>query len=102
MCLRDRDCRGCGSPPVERRLLPFLVCLALGRGVVSQGCKGSKSSEASGRLNSVESPSQDAGSTNTILRLHWIGKRELTSQSRATNLMALWNRLPSQRLEEQT
>ena len=70
-------------------------------GVLACGCSKTDSSSVDKSAPARNSEST-AGAGELIAKLHWLGKRNLSSESSVTNLMAIWSSPESARLEAQT
>lgn len=92
---------------IHRAFVSGGLVLALIGALLLAGCgKSDAPSADGGKAGSPASPStihsQPSTSPAPVLRLHWLGKKRLASESNATNFLALWNLPESVKLEAQT
>lgn len=90
---------GLFSGKTQRMILRGLVGLLLALlAFCGSGCEKSAPKSNSTRENA--SPTGDI--SNSIVRLHWIGKKRIAEDTNAAELIAIWNLPESVRLETQT
>lgn len=77
--------------------LRFIAVLVLPLFVLT-GCDKPKSDSSGSRPSTLDS----RPAISPAIRLHWIGKRRLATESNATNLVSIWNMPESYQLERQT
>ena len=86
-----------GTSPAKFHF-PFLALLAFLLALANAGCDKSAPSKTPPALTAPA----PVGPADTILRLHWLGKKRLSTETNAAGFMKIWNQPESARLEAQT
>jgi hypothetical protein len=83
----------------------FFVSVCLGFALICALCAGCGKSEprpVAENSSFASSTTNSHPSTSPILRLHWLGKKQIATDHEATNFIAIWNLPESLKLEAQT
>jgi len=68
--------------------------------VLAAGCSKPSDNQPGNQTSSAQIQSTNA--SLAVLKLHWLGRKQLDSDPTATNFMAIWNKPESAKLEAQT
>ena len=80
---------------------PIVFALLSAALAFSAGCKKSEKKEQ-GQAGGPKAVQKSATSPDTILRVHWLGKKRLAAETNAAAFMEIWNLPESAKLEAQT